>query len=75
MTIYTVTCTIQSKDRTNPPVDVRHYTGSNLAVAISAMASAATLYEEESRTGVKRIEPDVLAVRIDFTTEPVVEES
>lgn len=73
MTIYTVTSTIQSKDRTNPPVDMKHYTGTNLAVAISAAASAATLYEEPTHP-LTIFDPDVLSVRIDFEQDmPLIE--
>lgn len=68
MTTYTVIATIQSKDTTNPPVDVQHYRGDNLAVALSAMSGAATLYQEPSEYS--HVEPDVLAVRIDFVDDP-----
>lgn len=56
---YAVIATIQSTlpFSTEPPVEMRYYTGDNLAKAISAAASAAT----DDTTWVK-----TLSVRIDF---------
>ncbi len=69
MTTYTVIATIQSKRKTDPPIDVQHYSGDNLAVALSAMTGAATLYQEPSQYS--HIEPDVLRVCIDFDHTPM----
>lgn len=43
---YVVTQTIQSNDRTNPPVEVNWYRGTNLAVAASALIQAAVDLDE-----------------------------
>lgn len=40
--MYRVTSTIQSNDTSNPPVTIQWYLGESLAVAITAMAQAAT---------------------------------
>lgn len=56
---YHVIQTIQSArdPETNPPVEVRYYTGGNLAVAVAALATAAVLDDNEWVT--------LLSVRLD----------
>jgi len=62
---YRVIATIQSPDLDhNDPVDVQWYAGDSLAVAVAAMAQAATRYEEDSVP--VAIRPRTLSVRLDM---------
>ena len=59
MTTYTVTTTIQSRDTSNAPVEMKWYWGDSLAAAIAAMAQAAVGHDEEGTDM-----PDILRYRI-----------
>lgn len=61
---YNVIATIQSTlpFSTEPPVEMRYYRGENLAKALSAAASAATMDDDAKFT-------KTLSVRIDFVPE------
>lgn len=64
---YHVIATIQSTMTGEPPepVEIPHYRGDNLAVAISALAGAVTLFEEGTDPGYVR----TLSVRMDFVPD------
>lgn len=64
MTTYEVIATIQSAlpFSSEPPVDIRQYRGTNLAKALSAFASAATLFDPEDEKWTR-----LLSVRMDVT--------
>lgn len=63
---YNVTQTIQSNDLTNPPAEVKMYSGASLPSAMVAMAMAANDTDDDKSVPFK-VRYHVLAVHLDIT--------
>lgn len=65
---YNVIATIRSGS--NDPVEMKYYSGDNLALALSAMARAATGYDETNTWGIpESLRMSNVSVRLDFIIE------